>query len=279
MDPNDTVLLAALFLAVGALYASVGHAGASGYLAVMALVGVAPDSMRSTALAVNVVVATVAFSHYAAAGHFSWRFLLPFLIGSTPAAFLGGAISLPADWLRLAIGLVLALSSVRMAIANLPRHGTRREPRDPPIPIKLFAGALLGFAAGLTGTGGGIFLSPLILLCGWAEPKRTAAAASLFILVNSLAGLGGLLQAGWTPPLDLLPLAIAAGLGGFAGAFLGSRRATPRTLNLLLAAVLAVAASKLLVPSIDSIGQRESSVLEEHQPLPDRDVPLHPIDE
>lgn len=279
MDPSHTVLLAALFLAVGALYASVGHAGASGYLAVMALMGIAPESMRSTALAVNVVVATIAFSHYAAAGHFSWRFLLPFVLASTPAAFLGGAISLPADWLRLAIGAVLAFSAVRMAIANLPSANASQPPRDPPVFVKLLAGALLGFAAGLTGTGGGIFLSPLILLCGWAEPKRTAATASLFILVNSLSGLGGLLSAGWTPPLDLVPLALAAGAGGFAGAFLGSRKATPRMLNLLLAAVLALAASKLLVPSIASIGRSESSVLDEHQPLPDRDVPLHPIDE
>ncbi|MGA1392056.1 MAG: TSUP family transporter, partial [Phycisphaerales bacterium] len=173
--PADAMpTLAILFLVVGALYASVGHAGASGYLAVMALVGVAPESMRSTTLAVNVVVATIAFGHYAAAGHFSWRFLLPFLIGSTPAAFLGGAIALPVEWLRLAIGAVLAWSAVRMAIVNLPAARTPQPPRDPSIAVKVSAGALLGFAAGLTGTGGGIVLSPLILLCGWAEPKRTA---------------------------------------------------------------------------------------------------------
>jgi uncharacterized membrane protein YfcA len=279
MPADATPTLAILFLVVGALYASVGHAGASGYLAVMALVGVAPESMRSTTLAVNVVVATIAFGHYAAAGHFSWRFLLPFLIGSTPAAFLGGAIALPVEWLRLAIGAVLALSAVRMAIVNLPATRTPQPPRDPSIAVKVSAGALLGFAAGLTGTGGGIFLSPLILLCGWAEPKRTAATASLFILVNSLSGLGGLLSAGWTPPLDLVPLAIAAAVGGFVGALLGSRKATPRVLNLLLAAVLAVAAAKLLAPAIASLGDSASSRLDEVQSLPDRDVALHSIDE
>ena len=253
MPADATLLLAILFLVVGALYASVGHAGASGYLAVMALMGVAPESMRSTALAVNVVVATIAFSHYASAGHFSWRFLLPFAIASMPAAFIGGAISLPAEWLRLSIGAVLAFSAIRMGWTSLRPAAARREARDPALAAKLLAGAAIGFAAGLTGTGGGIFLSPLILLCGWAEPRRTAATASLFILVNSLSGLGGLVQAGWTPPIDLWPLAIAAATGGFAGAFLGSRRATPRTLNLLLAAVLAVAAAKLLIGGLSTI--------------------------
>ena len=277
--PPDTTLLAALFLVVGSLYASVGHAGASGYLAVMALMGVAPESMRSTALAVNVVVATIAFSHYAAAGHFSWRFLLPFAITSVPAAFVGGAIELPADWLRLAIGAVLAFSAIRMARTSLRPAATPRSVRDPAFATKLLAGAAIGFAAGLTGTGGGIFLSPLILLCGWAEPKRTAATASLFILVNSLSGLGGLVQAGWAPTIDLLPLAIAAGIGGFAGAFMGSRKATSRTLNFLLAAVLAVAASKLLVGGLAAIADRGSSRSELDDALPDRNVLLHPIDE
>lgn len=255
MQP-DATLLAIFFLVVGALYASVGHAGASGYLAVMALVGVAPESMRSTALAVNVVVATIAFIHFASAGHFSWRFLWPFAVASIPAAFAGGTIALPADWLRLAIGGALAFSAFRMALTNVRPAAGPRLVRDPAIATRLLAGAAIGFAAGLTGTGGGIFLSPLILLCGWAEPKRTAATASLFILVNSLSGLGGLLSAGWTPTFDLLPLAAAAGLGGFSGAFLGSRKWTPSTLNLLLAAVLAVAASKLLVGSIAAIAGR-----------------------
>lgn len=251
--PNDaTLALAALFVVVGALYASVGHAGASGYLAVMALMGIAPESMRSTALAVNVVVATIAFSHYASAGHFSWRFLLPFAVASMPAAFIGGAIALPEDWLRLAIGAALAFSSLRMGWTALRQSATPRVTRDPALATKLLAGAAIGFAAGLTGTGGGIFLSPLILLCGWADPKRTAATASLFILVNSISGLGGLLQAGWTPTSELLPLAIAAGTGGFAGALIGSRKATPRALNLLLAVVLAVAASKLLIGSVSA---------------------------
>lgn len=253
MPTDATLLLAALFVAVGALYASVGHAGASGYLAVMALMGVAPESMRSTALAVNVVVATIAFIHYAAAGHFSWRFLLPFAAASVPAAFIGGAIALPEDWLRLAIGAALAFSAFRMGWTGLHPTASPRATREPALATKLFAGAAIGLAAGITGTGGGIFLSPLILLCGWADPKRTAATASPFILVNSLSGLGGLLQAGWTPTGDLLPLAIAAGIGGFVGAFIGSRKATPRTLNLLLAVVLAVAASKLLVGSLSGI--------------------------
>jgi len=248
MGGDHLILLALGFLVVGGLYASVGHAGASGYLAVMALAGVAPEPMRSTALAVNVLVAAIAFAHYASAGHFAWRFAAPFLLASVPAAFLGGAIPLPDFWLRLAIGATLAFAALRMLARSLPTRPRSMPPaaREPSVSARLAAGAAIGLAAGVTGTGGGIFLSPLLLLLGWAEPRRTAATASIFILFNSLAGLGGLMTAGWTPTLDLLPLGGAAAAGGFVGGLLGSRRATPRVLNLLLAVVLAVAAAKLL---------------------------------
>ena len=150
--------------------------------------------------------------------------------------------------------------------------------REASVAVRLAVGGAIGFAAGVTGTGGGIFLSPLVLFCGWADPKRTAATASLFILVNSLAALGGLAVSGWSPTVDLVPLMIAASLGGLVGSALGSRRATPRALNLLLAVVLALAAAKLITGGVAAIAGRSSAVGEDRV-LPDRRVALHPLDE
>lgn len=246
--PADTLaILAVLFLIVGALYASVGHAGASGYLAVMALVGVEAAVMRPTALSINVLVAAIAFTQFALAGHFSWARFWPFGVASIPAAYFGGLVQLPQHALKVAIGVVLVLTAVRMAFVAWRPSKAASEPRAPSMPVALAVGSGLGFLAGLTGTGGGIFLSPVILLMGWADPKRTAATSSLFILVNSFAGLGGLASRGWTPPTSLWLLAACAGAGGITGATLGSRRATPRTLNVLLAVVLLIAGAKLVV--------------------------------
>jgi uncharacterized membrane protein YfcA len=246
--PSDTLaILAVLFLVMGALYASVGHAGASGYLAVMALVGVETTLMRPTALSTNVLVAAIAFTQFARAGHFSWTLLWPFAAASVPTAYVGGLIQLPQHTLRVTIGVVLVLTAVRMAFAAWRSSKAAISPRPPSIPIALAVGSGVGFLAGLTGTGGGIFLSPVILLMGWADPKRTAATSSLFILVNSIAGLGGLASRGWTPPTSLWLLAACAGAGGITGATLGSRQATPRALNVLLAVVLLIAGAKLVV--------------------------------
>jgi uncharacterized protein len=247
MLEDSLVILAALFLVVGALYASVGHAGASGYLAVMALVGIGGTVMRPTALAINVVVASIAFLHFWRAGHFSWRLLLPFAVASIPAAFVGGAIQLPSEPLRIVIGIVLLLSALRMAWTVLRPAREPKSPVPPSLGVALLFGAALGFLSGLTGTGGGIFLSPLMIFFNWADMKRTAAVAAAFILVNSIAGLAGVIAQGWTPTPALGVLAVAAGIGGFAGAYYGSRRATPASLRILLASVLLVAGAKLLV--------------------------------
>jgi uncharacterized membrane protein YfcA len=246
--PADALpILAAYFLIVGALYASVGHAGASGYLAVMALLSVAPEVMRPTALAINVLVATIAFVQFARAGHFSWALFWPFAAASIPAAFLGGMIHLPVHALKVAIGVVLLLTALRMAWVALRPPKSKPEPVPPTIAAALSIGGVLGLIAGLTGTGGGIFLSPVMLLFNWADTKRTAATASLFILLNSLAGLIGLASAGWRPTPTLAVLAAAACIGGLIGSTLGSRRATPRALNLFLAVVLLIAGAKLMM--------------------------------
>jgi uncharacterized membrane protein YfcA len=249
--PADTLLiLTPLFLVVGAFYACVGHAGASGYLAVMALLSVAPEMMRPTALAINVLVATIAFVQFARAGHFSWALAWPFLAASIPAAYLGGTIDLPDRPLRAAIGGVLLLTALRMgATALRPAAAPNASPatRPPALPAALATGGVVGLISGLTGTGGGIFLSPILLLARWADTKRTAATSACFILANSLAGLGGLAGGGWTPQPWLIVLAGAACVGGVMGAHFGSRRATPRALTALLAGVLLIAGAKLMM--------------------------------
>lgn len=247
MQLETLATLALAFLLVGALYASVGHAGASGYLAAMSLLNIDPAAMRPTALSINVLVATIAFTQFTRAGHFSWSLFWPFAVASIPAAYIGGLIQLPQQALKTAIGIVLLLSAVRMAsVASRPADRPA-EHRPPSVPIALCVGAALGLLAGLTGTGGGIFLSPVILLMGWASPKRTAATSSLFILMNSVAGLAGLASRGWTPPLALWLLAACGLAGGLVGATFGSRHATPRMLNVLLAVVLVIAGAKLVL--------------------------------
>lgn len=247
MSDATLAVLALLFVVIGALYASVGHAGASGYLAVMALLGVPMSLMRPTALLVNVCVASVACVQFARAGHFRWRLFWPFAVAAVPAAFVGGMVSLPARPMQLLIGTVLALACLRMAWEAFGGRLEGRATRTPPSPIAVTTGGVLGFVAGLTGTGGGIFLSPLMLVARWADAKRTAATSALFILVNSLAGLGGLsLRDGLAVP-HLALLAGCACVGGVAGAWWGSRRAAPRSLYAALACVLLLASAKLLL--------------------------------
>ncbi|MBM4007075.1 MAG: sulfite exporter TauE/SafE family protein [Planctomycetes bacterium] len=240
-------VMALLFLVIGALYASVGHAGASGYLAVMALLNVPMSLMRPTALLVNVCVASIACVQFARAGHFRWRLFWPFAIAAVPAAFVGGMLSLPARSMQLLIGVVLALACLRMAWETFGGRFANRPTRPPTRPVAIGTGGVLGFVAGLTGTGGGIFLSPLMLVCRWADTKRTAATSALFILVNSVAGLGGVSLRGGLSAPHLALLACCAGAGGVIGAWWGSRRAAPRSLYAALACVLLLASAKLLL--------------------------------
>jgi uncharacterized membrane protein YfcA len=236
-----------LALAVGAiafLYASVGHGGASGYLAAMALFGVAPAIMRPTALALNILVASLASWQFAR--WFSWRLIWPFAVTSIPAAALGGAITLPDPIYKRVVGLVLLYGAFHLfrTAARASEPGVR----PPPVALALLVGASLGLMAGLTGVGGGIFLSPLLLAAGWAGARETAAASAVFILVNSIAGLGGFFATrGIAPGAELVVLALVAGAGGFAGSRTGSRRLSRPTIRRLLAAVLVLAGIKFLL--------------------------------
>lgn len=227
-------------------YASVGHGGASAYIAAMALAGIAPAEMRPIALSLNLLVSAMATYKFKRAGYFRWRLFWPFAVVSVPLAFLGGAITLPGHWYKILVGVVLIYAAWQLW--RSARAGEEmREVREPPLGLAMAVGALLGFLSGLTGVGGGIFLSPLLLLTGWAGTKQTSAVAAPFILVNSIAGLaGGFTVQAASLPAQIWVLAVAVLIGGWLGAEYGSRRFTNPFIRRLLAVVLAVAGAKML---------------------------------
>jgi len=241
----ETAHLIVLFLAVGVvafLYSSVGHAGASGYIATMTLFGLAPVVIRPTALVLNILVASIGTFQFWRAGHFSWKLFWPFALLSIPAAYLGGYLQPSASVLRILIGLVLLFSGARLIFRrNDPARTTL-----PSCPKAIGIGAGLGFLSGLTGTGGGIFLTPLLLFCRWAHIRQAAAVSALFILVNSIGGLAGYFTKKHSIPALGLILAVAAIIGGTIGSRLGSRHFPVRTISILLAIVLTIAGAKLL---------------------------------
>lgn len=210
MTATELLLAACMFLGA-MLYSSVGHAGASAYLALMALFGVPPAVMRPTALVLNILVASVASTRYVRAGLFRWRVLWPFLLGALPFAFLGGSLQVPGEIYRPLVGAVLWVAAARLL---WPREiAAAEEPRDPPVLLAILIGAGIGLLSGITGTGGGIFLSPLLLFLGWSSPKVTSGIAAVFILCNSISGLTGNLASIQELP-DVLPLYAGAALAG-----------------------------------------------------------------
>ena len=237
--------LALLCLAIGLvafLYSSVGHAGASGYIAVLTLCGFAAALIKPTALVLNILVAAIGTVQFWRAGHFSWSLFWPFALLSVPAAFAGGYLHLPLSIFKPLVGVVLLFSAVRLFL----RRGDPPEVRPPPIPAALALGSGIGLLSGLTGTGGGIFLTPLLLFCRWARTRQAAAVSALFILVNSIAGLAGHFSGGQPVPSFVWALAVAAVAGGTVGSHLGSRILHPRTVSVLLGAVLVIAGLKLI---------------------------------
>ncbi len=245
----ESFTLAALILLAASLYSSVGHAGASGYLAAMALVGVAPESMKITALVLNVLVAILGSIRYATAGHFDWRTFYPFAILSVPAAFIGGIIHLPPSFYKPAVGILLLFAAAQLGRSahRVAELEVRAENRAVPLVPALAAGGVIGLISGLTGTGGGIFLSPVLLFTGWARTRLTSGVSAVFILVNSLAGLAGTTIALSALPTGLPLWGLAALTGGFIGTQLGSRWLPVSVLRYVLALVLVVAGLKLIL--------------------------------
>jgi uncharacterized membrane protein YfcA len=239
----DALPLVLAVLAVALLYSSVGHAGASGYIAVMSLAGLAPEAIRPTALLLNVLVAAIASFQFWRAGRLSWPLLWPFALAAVPMAFVGGAAALPARVFQIAVGALLLLSAAWL----LRKPGGDAEPVAPHRLLALGAGAGIGLLAGLTGTGGGIFLTPLLLHRRWARAQTAAGVTAPFVLVNSLAGLAGNLSATRYLPGVALPLTGAVVLGGLVGSSLGSRRLPHVAIERLLALVLVIGGAKLVL--------------------------------
>jgi hypothetical protein len=239
---NPFELVAIIFL-IAALYGSVGHGGASGYLAVLSLTALDHQQLSTTALILNLVVAGLAFVTYWRAGHFSFRLTAPFLITSIPFAFLGGQLKVSEPVYFILLAIALAFAAIRMLLPLKGNDGIK-----PPKPYLAWAsGAVIGLLSGIVGVGGGIFLSPLMIISGWANVKQTSATAAFFIVANSLAGLGGRFIQHNIVVGDVLPFCVAGAIGGLLGAYYGARRAPNPVLCRLLSSVLAIATFKLIL--------------------------------
>jgi len=242
----DSAILCMLIFIAAVLYSSVGHAGASGYLAAMALMGIAPEVMRPAALVMNIFVATIGTIRFYRAGYFSWSLFLQLATGSIPLALLGGYLTLPHRAYKQIVGVILLLTAIRL-LASLWRAAAMEPAEKHANPIvAVGCGAGIGLLAGLTGTGGGIFMTPLLLFMNWAQTKKAAAVSVAFILVNSIAGLAGHWAKVQTMPAHVGYWVVAAVLGGLIGSELGSQRLGHPVLKFLLGIVLMIAAGKLL---------------------------------
>ena len=244
MAPELIPFLAVSIFVVAMMYASVGHGGASGYLAVMALFSLAPEALKPTALLLNIVVAGVGAYLYLSAKQFSWQVFWPFVVTSIPASFMGGYFSLPPELYRPALGLVLFFAAWRLFVR---KDTSDAEPQSPAIPLAMLVGAMLGFVSGLIGVGGGIFLSPLMILLSWARVREVSGIAALFILVNSVSGLLGHMSSLQHVPEYAPLLAGVALLGGLIGALCGSRHLPVKAILKAMSIMLFMAAGKMFL--------------------------------
>jgi uncharacterized protein len=244
MDPATVLALAILFGLGAALYSSVGHGGASAYIAAMALFSVAPETMKPTALALNLLVAGLGAWRYSKRGLTNWKLVLAFAVTAVPAAFIGGGVHLPAIYYKPLVGILLWLAALRLLWQ--PTLLAERQVQMPALWVTLPAGAVLGLLAGLTGTGGGIFLSPLIILMAWEEPRRTSGVVSAIIFLNSAAGLAGNAASVGHLPNELPIFLLSVAAGAIAGTWLGVERLPRPWLLRTLGFVLGIAGVKLL---------------------------------
>lgn len=232
-----------LFL-VAFLYASVGHGGASGYLALMAIFSIVPDVMKPTALLLNLFVSLTSFIQFYRGGYFKWNVFWPFALLSVPMAYFGGKVGIDADVYKKTLGLLLLVPVARfLFFSNIQVD----EPKKVNAGVAVVIGAAIGFLSGLIGIGGGIILSPILLMLKWANMKQAAAISALFIFVNSLAGLAGQFTKGIHFTTDMYLYVLIAFAGGMAGAYFGSVKLKQGMLKYMLATVLLIAAVKLLV--------------------------------
>ena len=232
-----------LLFVIAFLYASVGHGGASGYLALMAIFSIAPAVMKPTALLLNLFVSAVSFIQFYRGGHFKWKIFLPLALASVPMAFLGGLITIDATIYKNMLGFLLIIPIIRfLFFANIKVEEIKKSN----IALSVLIGAVIGFLSGLIGIGGGIILSPVLLLLKWTDQKQTAAISAAFIFVNSLSGLAGQLTKGIHFSPDMIAYVAIAFVAGLCGAYFGSLRFKQTILKNILALVLMLAAYKLI---------------------------------
>ena len=239
----EYLFLLSLFV-IAFLYSSVGHGGGTGYLALLAIYGIAPVLMKPTALTLNVFVSAIAFYSYYKAGYFRWKLILPFLISSIPFAYLGALTKVNPSTYKIILGIFLLIAIGRMLL--IPNAVTEKSIKMPFLPA-LLIGAFLGFFSGMIGIGGGIILSPVIILFHWANVKESAAASALFIFLNSLSGLSALLTGGFKFDSHIIVWIAVGIIGGIIGSYIGSFRLKPDRLKFVLASVLLIASIKLFL--------------------------------
>lgn len=240
------ILFYILLFLVAFLYSSVGHGGASGYLALMAIFSITPDVMKPTALLLNLFVSLTSFIQFYRGKHFNWKIFLPFAITSVPMAYVGGLITVDDHIYKKILGILLIIPIIRfLFFANIKVEEIKRSN----LVLSLLIGAAIGFLSGLIGIGGGIILSPVLLLLKWTDMKQTAAISAIFIFVNSLSGLAGQLHKGINFSADMYAYVGIAFVGGLCGAYFGSLKFKSNILQYLLALVLIIASYKLLFTS------------------------------
>lgn len=243
---TTVILIYFLIFIVAFLYSSVGHGGASGYLAIMSIFAVSIEVMKPTALLLNLFVSLTSFIQFYRGKHFIWRIFLPLAITSVPMSFVGGLISVDATVYDRILGILLLIPITRfLFFTNIAVKDIKKSN----LFLSLLIGAAIGFLSGLIGIGGGIILSPIILLLRWTDQKQTAAISALFIFVNSIAGLAGQLTKGIHFSTDMIAYVIIAFVGGLAGAWFGSLKFNQNVLKYILAIVLMFASYKLLFTS------------------------------
>ncbi len=241
MDNLPFVTIGVLLIAF--LYSAIGHGGASGYIAIMSLFSIAPTTIKPTALILNILVAGIGSWQFWRSGFLSGRLFLSFAVLSIPMSFLGGYLNFPTPVFKILLGVVLLLAAARFLVKPIDDLKITK----PSLPVALSVGGSIGLLSGLTGTGGGIFLTPILLLKQWASTKTTSAVSALFILVNSIAGLLGNFSATQKLPNLAIILALAAIVGGSAGSYLGSQKFSENRIQYLLSFVLVIAGLKLIL--------------------------------
>jgi len=244
---HDVAITGIYFFFIALLYSTVGHAGASGFLTTMAMLSFPPGVMKPTALALNIIVALVTTIRFAMAGHFSWRLFWPFALVSVPMAYIGGGLAVHTTIYKILVGIALLFAAAHLVLRSSVAPDDAERAGYPGFGASLAVGGGIGFLSGLTGVGGGIFLSPVLIILHWAGLRRTAAVAAAFILMNSISGLAGYLQKGGAFPEHIAFWSAAVVSGGIIGSSLGATKFNSPVLRVLLGIMLGMAGLKLAV--------------------------------